>query len=182
MWVDAKDLWIQRPILSLAIFVLWVRCTRRWALTTCTWKKRNRAPGLSCISFLRLEKMPRDLARSFSQPACSTWPLSVARKAAARQQGEIRLEKCACRGSGEGGAQGANHFHSAAAAPAAAGPLLQPEGQYSKQAGNRTVSRKGKKETCSFSDRSLFPPWSTASKGSCLSGRVFDQIRFACLR
>lgn len=132
-------------------------------------KRRNWGQDWACISFLRLEMMLRNLTHSFSQPARSTRPLSWAHRAAAeRQQGEVRLEKCACRGPGEGAAQGANHFHSAAPSGCHGPPYCCPG------SGNRTVSREGKKETCAFLDRSCFLPGpqlqsAAASQGESLT-------------
>src|SRR3712207_6880424 len=65
------------------------RYWRDWSSDVCSSDLKERWHQDSvCIFLLGLEKIPRDLAHSFPQPACSTWLLSLPPQAAARQQGE----------------------------------------------------------------------------------------------
>lgn len=119
-------------------------------------KRRNRVPalGLHFLSEIR-DDAKRKPTHSFSQPACSTRPLSLAHGAAAeRQQGEVSWRNAPAEAQVKVQLRVLITF-TLLLPRAAMAPHAAAQGQGSTRAGNRTVSREGKKETCSFSDRAV---------------------------
>lgn len=170
-------------ILSLAVFafprVSWVRQSSFAALTTCTWRERKMAPGFGLY-------FPSGTWEDTKRPGSllsSTSPLNLALELASPGSSE----------TARGGPAGALCLQRPRLTVELrvsitftllllllwllqAPPTLPPEGQCSKPAGNRTVGRKGKKETYPFSGRSFIDTLVHSFKGSCLPGSVWSNL------
>lgn len=118
--------------------------------------------------------MSRDLACSFSQPACSAWPLSVAHRAAAAGRRGGSCWRGACRGLAQVELRLFITFCCRSG--------CCPEVSVANQQEIELSAERVRKEAILSQTGALFPPWSTASKGRCLTGRVSDQVWFARLR
>lgn len=155
-------------------------------------KKKKEHRDWVCVSLLMLEKVPGDVA--YSVPPPTTTPRPRPRPDQPAQPGSqgssSKLARSrwgrppACR------AQEVHHFHPVAARrlllPHPPLPAPAPRCQRRVSAANQqeiewSAERVRKKPILSQT-RAVFPPWSSASKGSCFTGRVFDQIRFARLK